>query len=169
MSRILTFTGQGAYQGLFNSSGIGFNDTPEMIANHIASQLTANGWGVQLVNITRAWTPSWYNIDIRIYASPSDNAEAIRQAIISNLWYYFGQGVSLQWTGDTTETVDQTGHTIITDTAIDQTRQSQQPSLWQQLFGNSSAIDASGKILGLSVGTIALIGIGYIFLTQRKR
>lgn len=171
MSRVLQYGGSGKLSTWFEPSGL---------QNTIAAQLTNNGWGVNSVNITNAqkvdassigvavlFPPlalaTWnYYFTIRINATADANPEEIRQALVSNLASWFTD-INLIFTHDTNETVNNTGQTVVTDNNNPNT---QSADIWK-LLGITNPLTATSN--GISLLTLAAIGIGIVLLTQRRR
>lgn len=168
---VITFTGGGYYKGIFGGGEVNYFDSSTLIANHIISEMRGQGWDIRTVDVSVGWIDrNWYNVTISINAIPNDNPARIQQALLTILSNYFDLPQLDSSAIQTFNYDPETGQTVIVDTYKDETSHTQDASLWEQIFGKkTSAVDAGGKILGLSAGTIALIAIGYIVIQSIKR
>lgn len=140
--------------------------------NAIADALRSNGWGVYSFSFTprTSWVQQTYDFVAKIDTMAGDNPERIRQAVFNVVSHYI-PNVSASVTGDYLLTPSGGGYMAVptVDTSGLPTAPAQL-SVWEQLFGsNTSAVDAGGKVLGLSVGTLTLLGIIYIVASSRRR
>lgn len=163
--RVIKFEGEGASKTLIPESRAG------QLQQDISNAIINNGWSLQTIKLTPTIFSiyPYYYFTIWINALPNDDPERVRNGL-HNLLSFFFDNLALSYSNDNLYVYNPvTGQTDITDAYKDKTPASNQPSLWEQIFGkNTSAIDAGGKVLGLSVGTIALLGIGYLVISRRK-
>jgi hypothetical protein len=144
-----------------------YGNSADQIAQQIANDLANSGWGISDFS-GQTYYGFWVDTVVNLGVIVSTDVQIAQiQQVISSVAASYLNTVSVEYEGDQNVTSDGSGHLIVTDTYIDrQTKPAPQPSLWNELFGDSSAVDAGGKLLGLSVGTIALLGIGYILLDR---
>ena len=140
--------------------------------NNIANSLRASGWGVYSFDFIprTSWVQQTYDFVAKIDTMTGDDPERIRQAVFNVVSHYI-PNVSASVTGDYLLEPMGGGYTAIPTVNTSQLpTPPAQPSAWEQLFGSgTSAVDAGGKVLGLSVGTLTLLGIIYIVVSSRRR
>lgn len=147
---------------------------PAWYENSIAESLRASGWGVYMFKLTPqlSFIQQTYNFVAQIDTMQNDNPERIRQGVF-NVVSNFIPNVEASVTQDYVLQPNDGGYQAIPTVNTSQLPRASEPlSLWEQVFGKeTSAIDAGGKVFGLSVGTLVVGGIIYIVVTSggRKR
>jgi hypothetical protein len=147
---------------------------PTALAQTITAGLISNGWGItnlELHNYPSAQAAmfinplllNYYNyfISVSVNALPNENPERVRQALYAWFADYF-DNISLNLSDDTIQTLDTNTGQIAVQGTITDTR----PSVWDNIFGNNaSLVDAGTQVLGLSTGTIIVVGLGFLLVT----
>lgn len=162
--RVITYQGSGTLNTWSEPSGL---------SSAISNGLTQAGYGVagvQLFNVrSTGWAivlgqalPTWtYQIYIGINATVDENPERVRTVLVDYLSNWF-TGVDLSVRSDNIGNVNpNTGQTNYVSTNTFPAQAGILSDIETAIFGNDGTDHTTAKVLGVSAGTIFVIGLGF--------